>query len=262
MPFAIAPDGIHLYYEVTGRGEPILLVAGRASDHHLWNLIRPDFEQHQVIVYDQRGTGQSDKPEAPPYSTAGFAGDAIAILDHMGVARAHVYGVSMGGAIGQLLGIEHAQRVGALVLACSSPGGAHRFPPTEAAQTLISGSSGPNVMEAFFAHQWATPRFFLSMRESLKHPMPEYAEQLHAQANLEHDSWERLPEISAATLILQGNDDPVVPPANARLLQERIPGAALHLVRRGRHMFFIEFSREVDRLVNNFLARHALHEKD
>src|SRR5574337_759917 len=114
MPFAIAEDGTRLYYEINGAGEPLLLVAGRASDHHLWNLIRGDFaRRYQVIVYDPRGTGQSDRPEQPPYSTRGFARDAVAILDHLGIPRAHVYGVSMGGVVGQWLGIDHGDRIGA-----------------------------------------------------------------------------------------------------------------------------------------------------
>ena len=217
MPFAIAPDGVGLYFEESGRGEPLLLVAGRASDHHLWNLIRSDFKHYRVIVYDQRGTGQSDKPEQPPYSTRGFARDAIAILDHLNLPRAHVYGASMGGAIGQWLGIEHAGRVGALVLACSFAGGAHYIRPSAEVQTKIAGSD-PGVTDLFFTHKWALPKFFLSMRESIRQPMPGFAERLHAQASQEHDSWERLPEVSVPTLILHGSDDRVTPAANAQVL--------------------------------------------
>jgi 3-oxoadipate enol-lactonase len=88
--------------------------------------------------------------------------------------------------------------------------------------------------------------------------MPAYAEQLHAHASEEHNAWERLPAITAPTLILHGTDDQVVPPANAHLLVGRIPGSELHLVRGGRHMFFIEFQAEVNRCVKQFVARHTL----
>ncbi len=259
MAFATAPDGAHLYYEVSGAGDPLLLVAGRANDHHLWNLIRGDFaRRYQVVVYDHRGTGQSDKPEQPPYSTQGFARDAIAILDDLGLPRAHVYGVSMGGAVGQWLGINHGDRIGALVLGCSSPGDAHGVRRSEEVHAVIAQPDSPKVMDLFFARKSALPRFYLSMRGAVKYPMPAYAEQLHALASSEHDSWERLPEITAPTLILHGSDDRVVPVANAHLLAERIPGAQLHLVKRGRHMFFIEFRKEVDRRVLDFLAHHPL----
>jgi pimeloyl-ACP methyl ester carboxylesterase len=113
MPFAVAPDGVKLYYEVVGAGEPFLLVSGQGSDHHGWDEVREDFaERYQSIVYDHRGTGQSDKPEEPPYSTRGFAQDAVAVLDHLGITRAHIYGVSMDGRICQWLAIDYPERVG------------------------------------------------------------------------------------------------------------------------------------------------------
>ncbi len=83
MPFVTVQDGTRLYHEESGEGEPLLLVPGQGQDHTSWNGIRSDFTRRfRVIVYDPRGTGQSDKPSAPPYSTHGFAQDAIALLDH------------------------------------------------------------------------------------------------------------------------------------------------------------------------------------
>src|SRR4051812_10351028 len=126
MPFAIARDGARISYDASGAGPPLLLVAGQASDRSLWSYVRDDFAaHHRVIVFDHRGTGESDQPEDAPYSTRGFANDAVAVLDAAGVARAHVYGISMGGRIGQWLAIDHAARVGALVLGCTTPGNAH-----------------------------------------------------------------------------------------------------------------------------------------
>jgi 3-oxoadipate enol-lactonase len=102
MPFASAADGTQLFYESVGTGEPLLLVPGRNSDHYLWDLVMRDFtRRYRVVVYDQRGTGQSGKPAAPAYSTRLFASDAIAILDALQIQRAHAYGVSMGGAVCQ-----------------------------------------------------------------------------------------------------------------------------------------------------------------
>ncbi len=259
MPYARAADGTRLYYEVSGAGEPLLLIAGRASDHHLWNAVRGDFvKRFRTIVYDSRGTGQSDAPEAPPYSTRGFAGDAAAVLDAVGVGRAHVYGVSMGGAVAQWLAIDHPERVGALVLGCSTPGGAHAARRSDEVQALIDEGNSFKVLDTFFAHRRALPRFFSSMREAQKHPMPEYAERLHGIAAQQHDAWDRLPSIAAPTLVLHGADDPVTPVENARLLAERIPDALLEIVPGGRHMFFIEYRRRVDRDVIRFLERHPI----
>ncbi len=261
MPFAITPDNIRLYYEVVGRGEPLLLVAGRNSDHHLWNLVRRDFaKRYQVIVYDQRGTGQSDKPPQPPYSTRLFARDALTILDHLHILRAHAYGVSMGGAVCQWLGIDYADRFGALVLACATAGRSHGVAALPETRAVISGDDGSQALSLMFSKPLGLNqvRFFYSTRASNQHPMPVYAEELHAQASLEHDAWELLPGMTTPTLVIQGSDDPVCPSANAHLLAERIPSAELRLFDKGRHMFFVEFRQHVNSLILDFLARHPV----
>ncbi|MBM3945763.1 MAG: alpha/beta fold hydrolase, partial [SAR202 cluster bacterium] len=123
MPTFRTPDRTTLYYEEHGAGEPLLLVAGQGSDHHGWDAVLGDFAAHyRCITWDHRGTGASDKPEAPPYSIEGFAADAIALLDHLGIGSAHAYGVSMGGRICQRLAISHANRMEAVVLGCTTPG--------------------------------------------------------------------------------------------------------------------------------------------
>lgn len=261
MPFATAKDGTRLYFETWGKGEPLLLIGGRNSDHHIWNLNRKDFiKRYQVIVYDQRGTGQSDKPEAPPYTTRIFADDAIAILDHLQIPRAHAYGVSMGGAISQWLGIDHPDRIGALVMACSKAGKSHGVDPSKETQTLMSDEDNPQAVNLMFSKALGINQlqFFFSMRASVKNPMPAYAEELHAQASVEHDAWDLLPNITVPTLILQGSDDQACPPQNAELLDERIPDSELQIIEGGRHMFFVEFRQKVNRLVLDFLTRHPL----
>ncbi len=102
-------------------------------------------------------------------------------------------------------------------------------------------------------------RFFFSMRDSYKYPMPAYAEELHASASREHDAWDLLPNITAPTLVIQGSGDQVCPSTNANLLSERIPGAELRIISRGRHMFFIEFLNQVNGIILDFLKRHPLN---
>jgi pimeloyl-ACP methyl ester carboxylesterase len=266
MPFALTPDGVRLYYETMETGEPLLLVMGQAGDHRGWDYVRADFADHyQVIVYDHRGTGQSDKPEQPPYSTRGFAQDAIALLDHLGIARAHAYGISMGGRICQWLGIDHADRLGALVLGCTTPGNAHgvRRPPDVDAN-MRTPSNDPKAMaqmlELMLSPAWiaAHPAYLATMAEAALNPIPEYARKLHYQASEGHDAWELLTTITAPTLVIHGSNDLVNMTANAALLAERIPGAELYLVQGGRHMFFVEFREEASRAVKEFLARHPL----
>lgn len=266
MPFAIASDGARLYYETLGAGEPLLLVMGQGGDHHGWDAVRDDFaDRYQVIVYDHRGTGQSDKPEQPPYSTRGFAQDAVTILDHIGIGRAHAYGISMGGRICQWLGIDHADRIGALVLGCTTPGNAHgvRRPPEVDAAMRVR-STDPKVMakmqENLLSPEWmaAHPAHMAKMAEAALHPIPPHTQRLHYQASEGHDSWDLLPTITAPTLVIHGSADLVNMTANAPLLAARIPGAELHIVPGGRHMFFVEFQAESSRVVKDFLALHPL----
>ncbi len=111
MPLVRLPDGTRLFYETIGTGEPLLLIAGQSGDHHAWDRLRETYAtRYQVTVFDWRGTGQSDKPQQPPYSTRGFAQDVIALLDAVSIERSHVFGVSMGGRVGQWLGIDYSDR--------------------------------------------------------------------------------------------------------------------------------------------------------
>ncbi len=261
MSFVSAQDGTLIYYEVVGTGEPLLLVSGRNSDHYIWDLVRRDFiKRYQVIVYDQRGTAQSDKPETPPYSTRIFASDAVAILDQLEIPRAHAYGVSMGGAVCQWLGVDYPSRFETLVMACSLAGRSHGIPPSEETRATMAGENASRALGLLFTKTFGLNQlqFFASMTESNKHPLPAYAEALHTQASAEHDAWDLLPTITAPTLVLQGSDDPVCPPGNANLLAERIPGARLEMIAKGRHMFFIQFRQKVDKIVLDFLAQHPI----
>ena len=266
MPFANA-GGARLYFEEYGSGEPLLLISGQGGDHTNWDAVRDDFaSRHRVIVFDHRGTGQSDKPREPAYTTRGFARDAIAILDHLGIERAHAYGISMGGRICQWLGIDHPGRIGALVLGCTTPGNAHgvRRPPEVDAQ-MANRPSNPEDRLRFLLEQMVTPAFVEAhpeyveaMRRRVANPIPEFAQKLHYLASEGHDTWDLLPTITAPTLVIHGGDDQVNPTANAPLLAERIPGAELRIIEGGRHGYFVEFREEAGRVVLDFLARHPL----
>jgi pimeloyl-ACP methyl ester carboxylesterase len=261
MPFAIAEDGARIAYEVTGAGPPLLLVPGQASDRSVWAGARDDFAAHHaVIAFDHRGTGDSDKPTAP-YSTRGFARDAIAVLDAAGIGRAHAYGISMGGRICQWLGIDHAPRIGALVLGCTTPGNAHGVRrPAEVDPVLASGD--PSLMLPYLVSPaWASanPAFLEALAIAARdRPVPPHARRLHFVASEGHDAWDLLPTITAPTLVIHGDADLINVAANAPLLVARIRGAELHLIAGGRHAYFWEYRPAVSDVVRAFLARHPL----
>ncbi len=122
MAFVTTDDGVRLHYEVFGRpgGDPVLMIQGLGADKNGWDLQRLALAPHYTtIALDNRGAGRSDKPTGP-FSLEQMADDAIAVLDAVGVERAHVMGASMGGAIAQVLAVRHRDRVRSLTLACTA----------------------------------------------------------------------------------------------------------------------------------------------
>jgi len=122
MPI-VENQGARIYWDEQGQGQPILLIMGLGYTSALWHRTRPVLAQrYRTVAFDNRGVGLSDVPPAP-YSIATMAADAAAVLDAAGVARAHVFGISMGGMIAQEFALRHPTRTRSLILGCTSPGG-------------------------------------------------------------------------------------------------------------------------------------------
>ncbi|WP_432093297.1 alpha/beta fold hydrolase [Streptomyces sp. bgisy100] len=259
MPHAVSADGVRIAYQVRGAGDPLVLLAGQANSHHWWDGVREDFEgTHRTVTLDYRGTGDSDKPDEP-YSTEGFARDALAVLDDLGIDRAHVYGTSMGGRVAQCLAAHHPDRVRALVLGCTSPGGRHgieRDRDVRASLARPEPAARQALLALMYTPAWAAAH--PGPRTTLGDPtMPAYARRRHLAASNGHDAWDVLPGIGAPTLVVHGSDDLLNPTANASLLAERIPGARLELIAGARHAYFDEFRAVAGPLVLNFLMEHS-----
>ncbi|WP_238847423.1 alpha/beta fold hydrolase [Nocardia arthritidis] len=256
MPYAKAADGVRIAYQVSGAGDPLILLAGQANNHHWWDGIRDDFDAtRRTVTLDWRGTGDSDRPDTP-YSTTGFADDVIAVLDDAGIARADVYGTSMGGRVAQWLAVRHPDRVGALVLGCTSPGGAHGLERSEDVKRSLAqrdpAAARQALLELMYTPAWLAtePGPFNTLGDPA---MPPYAQRWHRVASAQHDAWDALPHIRSRTLVVHGTDDIFNPTANAPLIADRIPGALLHLIPGARHAYFDEFRSVATPLVLNFL---------
>jgi pimeloyl-ACP methyl ester carboxylesterase len=253
---ATAPDGTRLAFQTRGSGAPLLLLAGQAGAHTWWNGVRGDFEgSHRTVTMDYRGTGASDKPDAP-YSTQGFAEDAVAVLGELGIERADVYGTSMGGRVAQWIAARHPQRVRRLVLGCTSPGGPRAVERSDAVRRALAGpdpaANRRALLDLMYTPEWLArePGPYWTLGDP---DVPAYARRHHLLASARHDAWDALPGITAPTLVVHGGDDRLNPTTNAHLLVERIPDARLHLIPGARHAYFEERRDVASPLVLEFL---------
>jgi pimeloyl-ACP methyl ester carboxylesterase len=262
-------NGGRLYYEVYGEGEPLLLIMGLGANHLAWTAQVPVYaREFRVIVFDNRGTGQSDFPEGVDYTIPLLADDSAALLDFLGVDAAHVYGVSMGGMIAQEMALRHPEKVRSLILGATWPGGPHAVASEpEALQALIDQGSAvdsvvsPALLDLLFSPDYLAEhgsellQNFQRMADYPRTSPEAYMAQLRAAAR--YDTYDRLPDIAAPTLVLHGTDDPLLPPGNARILAERIPGAKLVLFEGARHAYLLEKQAEADAAVLDFLRAHS-----
>jgi pimeloyl-ACP methyl ester carboxylesterase len=266
MP-TVKANGIDLHYEAHGRGEPLLLIAGLGATCELWdNQVPLLAREFQVITFDNRGAGRSDKPQEP-YSMALFADDTAGLMDVLGLDSAFVYGESMGGLIGQEFGARHPQRARALVLGCTTFGGPNSVPLSpEAASTLSSLAFVPTeaglepALKVFFSPLFLErnrDEAVRRMRSYLDHRPPADAYGRQLAACLTFDFYDRLAQIQAPTLVINGEDDTLIPSENSRIMAERIPDAELVLFPKAGHFYFAELPEESARTVTEFLRRRG-----
>lgn len=246
--------GIRLHHEVAGSGPPVLFISGTGGDLRTkpGPFDSPLARRCTLAAYDQRGLGQSDKPDGP-YTMADYADDAAGLLDVLGWERAGVLGVSFGGMVAQEVALRHPARVERLVLCCTSPGGAagasyplHELEdlPDEERSTRLLALADTRCDEAWQAEhpdEVAAVLAYRQQSEELSRADPAAAagarRQLEARSG--HDCGDRLHGIACPTLVCAGRYDGIAPLANSEALAARIPGAELE-VYEGGHLFLIQ----------------------
>jgi pimeloyl-ACP methyl ester carboxylesterase len=253
-------QGVKIYWDEQGQGVPILLIMGLGYPSQMWYRTRPLLaERYRTIALDNRGVGRSDMPPGP-YPILVMAEDAAAALDAAGVDSAHVYGVSMGGMIAQEFALQFPHRVRSLILGCTAAGGptAVRAEP-EVTQLLMSrGQMTPEqAAEAAvpFIYDSGTPRARIdedlaARKDWLVRPEA-YINQL--MGILAWEAYSRLERINVPTLVIHGEADRLVPPANGKLIAARIPGAKLVLIPNAGHIFSTDQPDAAHRPVLEFL---------
>lgn len=258
---AAQSSGVRIAWERRGSGPPLLLIHGLGYGRWGWEPVVDELaEAHEVVLFDNRGVGESDAPLGP-YSARMLAEDAVSVLDAAGLERAHVLGTSLGGMVALQLALDRPERVDRLVLACTTPGGERSAPMPEQTVRLIQESpalprevamrrgvenalapgADPGVIERIMEHRVATAQ-----------PLAAWLAQ--ASAGMSFDVWSRVGEIAAPTLVLTGDLDVVVDPRNSELLAAMIPGARLEVFPGTGHLFFWEAPERFVQVVKEFLA--------
>jgi pimeloyl-ACP methyl ester carboxylesterase len=264
MPHAII-NSIRMHFEISGKGDPVLLINGLSAPAAGWALQTKALAQHfTVVTFDNRGVGETDLPGEPVYSTGQLADDAAEILKHLKMPRAHVVGASMGGTIAMELALRQPRLVRSLTLACTWAEGDARFLHT--LESWISLAYRVPIEERYrhVFYPWLfTPEFF-GKRENVEQAFQRamaYPHQTKAEA-IERQgkgimAWNgtrttKLGGIRVPTLVLVGKDDILTPPAFSRQVAKAIRRARL-VVMPGGHGFFLEHADQFNRIVLRFL---------
>jgi len=261
--FATVGD-TRMYYEIHGEGEPLLMIMGLGGHILDWGWVLPEklAEVRQVIVFDNRGAGRSDQPVGP-YSIAEMANDTVGLLASLGIERADVFGVSMGGMIAQEMAVRHPERINRLILGATSPGGDAQILAPPEVQAYLEPRLDLTLHEALW---WSVPAGFpqefidghpdiveRKVQANMAYPSSLEAYRAQLAAYRAFEIGDRISEIRAPTLVMAGDSDILIPPENGRILAEKIPGAEFRSIEGAGHLFWISHPNETYSAVAEFL---------
>ncbi|RMD85551.1 MAG: 3-oxoadipate enol-lactonase [Candidatus Dadabacteria bacterium] len=265
MESRVPVNGVNIHYVIEGRDDAPVVTFSHAlgADLHVWDAqAAACAERYRVLRYDTRGHGESDAPRGP-YTLEQLAEDVVGLLDALGIGRTHFVGLSMGGMIGQVLALEHPDRVLSLVLCDTTSGRGELDQATwdanwkQRIESVLNEGLGPQVeptIERWLSPEWASahPEAVEKIRRTLERtPVAGYVGCCQAISKL--DLTERLAEISCPTLVIVGEDDPGTPVSAARTIHERIAGSRLCVVPKARHLANVEQADLVSREILSFL---------
>lgn len=268
MPSTRVRD-IEIYYERKGQGAPLLFISGTGGDLRLRpNVLDGPFPAvFDTLAYDQRGFGQSGKPDRA-YSMAEYADDAAELLRAIDWEQALVVGVSFGGMVAQELAIRHPERVRRLVLACTSPGGEggasypfhtlEHMTRQERAEHLIPISDRRHDATWAQTHQEQYQRMVATaVSDPFGHePGHEVGRRRQLEARALHDTWDRLGRIACPTLICAGRYDGIATPEAQPRMQSRIAGSELRYFEGG-HLFMLQDANAMPAMIEFLRASRS-----
>ncbi len=262
MPECTVND-IDMYYEVQGKGEPLLLIAGIGQDHNTWRLMAPRLEQHfQLILPDNRGVGQTDMPDMP-YTVELMASDFLALLNELDIASAYVAGHSLGAAIAFEMGRSDAARIRkAVMISGLYPGPKVVMPSSEAMEVLTDRSGEPEELVKRGTRVATAPGFEerqpvlfnMVVQAGLNRTQPAKIYQRQSAAGGLYVQSEHLADgFKPPLLLIYGEHDVVAPPENGRRIQRELPDAEMVLIPNAGHFLHIEQPAAVSEAIIEFL---------
>jgi aminoacrylate hydrolase len=262
MPHFKLTDGAELYYETHGDGPPLFLVPGLGGDGRFWaEHIAALAENFTVVVHDHRGTARSTLSRID-YSVAQMADDALQLIDGLGFARVHWCGHSTGGAMGQVLAIEHGERIDRLVLSATwarTDAFFRRLFEVRAATLKVLGPAAYLKASALALN---TPAWIRDHDAELTAaegrageaiPVPEIVLSRIA-AIVAHDRRDQLQRVHAPTLAICARDDMVTPLYFTEELVRLIPQARAYILPDGGHFYPNVHGQEFRRVLTSFLS--------
>ena len=257
-------DDIQIYYEVKGEGFPLVMIMGLGGNLEGWDprLVEGLSKKFKLVMFDNRGAGRTDISDKE-YTTRLFADDTAGLMNTLGISKAHILGISMGGMIAQELVLNYPEKVAKLVLWSTCSGGSKDVQSSKEVSRMLTADTSkmsqeeqkrmllPLVLTDDFIEK--NPDFVkLAVQLALKHPISEEAYMRQLNAVRKFNAYDRLHQIKAPTLILHGRKDVLIPPENGSILAEAIPNAKLVYFEKSAHMLAEEM-REVINVLIDFL---------
>ncbi len=253
-----------IYWNSLGQGEPVVLVMGLGCSSALWFRVAPQLARsHRVILLDNRGCGQTRVRNAMVHRVSAMAADVAAVLDAAGESSAHVVGFSMGGMISQQFAIDFPQRVRSLALLGTHPGGTWAVQAADRVRQLLfekTHMSAEESLRRMRPHTYGrhTPDALFeedALVRLANQPSPrDYQAQLYGL--IYWAAYPHLLQVQAPTLVLHGLQDELIPPANGRLIANRIPGARLVELEEASHWLMTDSNAACLQALNEHLQRN------
>jgi pimeloyl-ACP methyl ester carboxylesterase len=254
---------IDIAYKTFGKGDPIILINGFSFAMDSWDttLLETLASNHTVIVFDNRGIGNTTSGNGQQFSVGLFANDTAGLLDALNITKADVLGWSLGGAIAQEFVANYPDKVGRLVLYAIGCGGADSLPPSQEFLSVLTNGTGTSeeriarVVPFFFPEEWRNenPNYLDNIPKTTETVLNEtLGRQLESAFNWQ-GTCDRLKNMTQPTLVIVGNEDTATPAANNLRMAELIPGAWYVQINGGGHGLMYQYPEQFSNVVKTFL---------